>query len=267
MDGKKFFYPNPLESDGEYKFNNGVSCTRAPWFDCSCCPTNLIRFIPSLPGLIYAMQEDILYVNLFVSNKAKIQLNNNNIELIQETNYPWNGSVMLTLNPEKESSFVLKIRVPGWAQNQVVPGDLYAYENNLESNIQVQINNQSFDAEIVNGYLEINRNWRIGDVINIDFPMHVRRVIANENIQDDLNKVAFEYGPIVYCGEETDNPDLSSVKISQDDSLSVYQMNILANEVNVLKGTASGKELTLIPYYIWSNRGVGQMKVWFQKTD
>lgn len=267
VDGKKFFYPNPLESDGQYQFNHGVSCTRSPWFDCSCCPTNLIRFIPSLPNFIYARQEDALFVNLFISNTAQIQLKNQGVELIQKTDYPWSGAVHLTVNPEKESSFLLKIRVPGWAQNQVIPGDLYKYEGNIKSNIRVQINKESIAAKIVNGYIEIDRKWAIGDNIEIDFPMRVQRVIAIENITVNLNKVAFEYGPIVFCGEEIDNPNLSSIKIAKNASLSLHQMIILGNKVNVIKGFETGSELTLIPYYIWSNRGEGKMKVWFPKAE
>ena len=266
-DMNNFFYPNPLESDGMYKFNHGVSCTRSSWFDCSCCPTNLIRFIPSLSNLIYATQNNNIYVNLFVSNKAQIQINDKRVELIQETDYPWNGKVHIKVNPEKESFFILKIRVPGWAQNQVIPGDLYTYVNDKFSNVRVQINNQSADIKIANGYIEIDRKWVVGDDINIDFPMQVRRVIANENVKENLNKVAFEYGPIVYCGEEIDNPDLAIIKIAKDDSLSIHQMSILENSVNVIKGFESGVELTLIPYYIWSNRGVGKMKIWFPKVE
>lgn len=265
LDGKKFFYPNPLESDGVYKFNHAVSCTRSSWFDCSCCPTNLIRFVPSIPGLIYAKQEDSLYVNLFVSGKADILLNNKNIELVQKTNYPWDGNINLTINPEKASSFVLKIRIPGWAKNEVLPSDLYTYNKNIDSHFKLKVNNKPVDAKITNGYLEINRNWQKGDLVAIDFPMLVRRVVANNNIEEDINRVAFEYGPIVYCGEAIDNPNLSSLKISKNDSLSINKMNILKNEVNVIKGMISGEELTLIPYYMWSNRGVGQMTVWFQK--
>jgi DUF1680 family protein len=263
--GKKFFYPNPLESDGKYKFNHGVSCTRSPWFDCSCCPTNLIRFIPSIPGLIYAKQKDSIYVNLFVSGKADIQLNNKHIELEQKTYYPWNGKVKLAVNPEKKSSFTLKIRIPGWAKNEVIPSDLYTYENKPKSKLKLLVNNQLFEAKIVKGYMEINRNWDKGDVVDVDIPMQVRQVVANNKVEADKDKVAFEYGPIVYCGEEIDNLNLLSIKISKSDSLSIHKMNILENEVNVLKGIISGKELTLIPYYLWSNRGVGNMTVWFQK--
>ena len=267
LNGKKFFYSNPLESDGAYKFNYGVSCSRAPWFDCSCCPTNLVRFIPSIPNLIYAKQVDSLYVNLFISNKAKIELNGKKIELVQKTNFPWNGSMQLTINPENKSSFVLKIRVPGWAYNQVIPSDLYAYDANIKSAVRVKLNYQAYDAKIINGYIEINRNWVKGEVIDIDFDMQVRRVNANENVVDDLNKVAFEYGPLIYCGEEIDNPNLSSVEISIGDFFSINKMNIHSDEVNSLKGNTSGNEVTLIPYYMWSNRSIGQMKVWFNKKE
>ncbi len=265
VDGKNFFYPNPLESDGKFKFNHNVSCTRSPWFDCSCCPTNLIRFIPSLPGLIYAKQKDSIYINLFVSGKADIQLNNKHVEIAQQTEYPWNGKIKLTVNPEKKSTFTIKIRIPGWANNEVIPSDLYTYKNRIKNDVKLLVNGQSIVTNTAKGYMEITRIWDKGDVIDIDFPMHVRQVIANKKVKADQDKVAFEYGPIVYCGEEIDNPDLLSIKVSKNDSLSIDRMNILENQVNILKGTVSGKELTLIPYYIWSNRDVGKMTVWFNK--
>lgn len=265
VNGKNFFYPNPLESDGQFKFNHGVSCSRSSWFDCSCCPTNLIRFIPSVPGLIYAQQKDSIYVNLFVAGKADMQMDNNQIALEMKTAYPWNGNVKLAVNPDKPTSFALKIRIPGWAKNEVLPSNLYAYANSINGKIKLLVNNQSFEATIAKGYMEISRKWLKGDVIEIDFPMPIRQVVANSKVEDNKDKVAFECGPIVYCGEEIDNPDLPSISISKSDELAINKMTILGNEVNVLKGIRSGEKLTLVPYYIWSNRGVGKMKVWFQK--
>ena len=126
LDGKKFFYPNPLESDGKYQFNQGA-CTRQPWFDCSCCPTNIIRFLPSVPELIYATIADSVYINLYISGNADIIVNQKKIEIIQQTDYPLDGKINITVNPEKKTIFTLKLRVPGWARNEVVPGNLYKY--------------------------------------------------------------------------------------------------------------------------------------------
>ncbi|MEZ4775332.1 MAG: glycoside hydrolase family 127 protein [Bacteroidia bacterium] len=262
VDGKKFFYPNPLESDGKYNFNQGA-CTRSSWFNCSCCPTNMIRFIPSIPGLIYATNPDELYVNLYISNQAKVEINNQSVELIQQTDYPWNGTVTLSVNPAEKTSFTLKLRVPGWAQNQVIPGGLYSYMNRMDQRIQLSVNGKAEPVHVTNGYIDISREWSKGDKIEIILPMAVRKVIADENIAEDLQKVAFEYGPIVYCGEETDNPQLAELKISDMDSFAVGQMNHFSSQVNIVKGDISGQPITLIPYYLWSNRGVNKMKVWF----
>jgi len=141
LDGKYFFYTNPTESDGESNFNEG-SCSREPWFDCSCCPTNLIRFIPSIPELVYATNNNNLYLNLFISNQADIGLDENEIEIVQRTDYPWSGKVDIYVNPEKETQFNLMIRVPGWARNKAVPGDLYSYENDKASRIILFINGE-----------------------------------------------------------------------------------------------------------------------------
>jgi uncharacterized protein len=281
-DGNKFFYPNPLESDAKYTFNHG-SCTRQSWFDCSCCPTNLIRFVPSIPGLVYATKKDSLFVNLFMSNKANVSLNGNNIELTQQTGYPWKGQVHIAVNPEKKVRFTIKLRVPGWAQNRVVPGTLYEYTGGNPGNVVLKINGKDEKPMINKGYLEISKEWNKGDKIEIILPMAIRRVITNEKVQDNRNLVAFEYGPIVYCAEEIDNnKKISGLLIHDNAELKIENRNISLNKVNVITGKVSvnnmkasidkaEKEncnLTLIPYYLWSNRGVGKMKVWFpRKTD
>lgn len=264
LNGKEFFYPNPLESDGKYQFNQGAT-TRSPWFDCSCCPTNLIRFVPSIPDLIYAQRADTVYVNLYIGNKADIELGKDKVNISQTTEYPWNGLVKFDVNPQKEKTFTLKLRIPGWARNQVLPGNLYSYVNQYDSNISLSINGKNEDFKVENGYIVLNRKWKKDDKVELDIPMQVREVVANSKVADDVDKVAFEYGPMVFCGEQIDNPDLEKVKISGNDSLNVGKMAILKNKVNVLKGMVNGKELTLVPYYIWSNRGTGEMKVWFPK--
>ncbi|MDX2246463.1 MAG: glycoside hydrolase family 127 protein [Bacteroidia bacterium] len=262
VDGKKFFYPNPLESDGKYTFNQGA-CTRSSWFDCSCCPTNMIRFIPSLPGLVYATKEEELYVNLYISSQAKVNIGNQPVEVIQQTDYPWKGNVTISLNPSKKSAFTLKMRLPGWANNQVIPGELYAYTSRGDERIQLSVNGATVPIKITQGYIEISREWDKGDKIELIFPMVVRKVKANGSVNENAGKVAFEYGPIVYCGEAIDNPELSAVRITDNDSWTVKETALLSNKVNVLEGKISEQSLTLIPYYLWSNRGINGMQVWF----
>ena len=262
LDGKNFFYPNPTESDGKYEFNMGA-CTRQPWFDCSCCPTNLIRFIPSIPGLVYATNEDSLYVNLFISNNAQVNIDGEQIGITQQTNYPWNGNINISINPEEEKTFTLKLRIPGWAENKPVPGNLYSYMDNDKSKIILKVNGKEVTTNINKGYAEISREWSKGDKVELVLPMKVHEVIANEKIKADSNKIAFEYGPVVYCAEEIDNKNISGISIPKNLDVDTQEETILSDRVIALKSKINNKYFTLIPYYIWSNRGVGKMKVWF----
>lgn len=264
ISGNKFFYPNPLESDGKYKFNHG-SCTRSPWFDCSCCPTNLIRFIPSIHGLIYSTQKDTLFVNLFISNNAETEINGKKIKVSQKTDYPWNGNIKLKVTPENKSNFTVKIRIPGWAQNQVLPGNLYEYTDNNNGSITLSVNGEKKIADVDKGYIEINKEWSPNDNIEVDIPMNVRMVTTNEKVASNLGKVAFERGPVVYCIEDADNNDISGISIPENIILTPEEKTVIKEKVQALKGSINGKEITMIPYYTWSNRGIGKMKVWVEK--
>lgn len=263
LDGKKFFYPNALESDGVYKFNRGA-CTRQSWFDCSCCPTNLIRFIPSIPGLIYSTTKDVLYVNLYASNTANIALENNNLEISQKTNYPWDGKVSISVSPKKETSFTLKLRIPSWARNQVLPGDLYHYKTISAAITSVSIGGKPLAYKEDNGYITITRKWKKGETILLNFPMEVKEVVTNEKVEGNKGKVSLEYGPIVYAIEEIDNPTaFDKITIYANDTFKVVKEPTLLEGVN----TIQTKNFKAIPYYSWSNRGVGKMKVWINYED
>ena len=261
LDGKKFFYPNPLESDGEYPFNQGA-CTRQPWFDCSCCPTNIIRFLPSVPELIYATIADSVYINLYISSNADIIVNHKKIEIIQQTDYPWDGKINITVNPEKKTIFTLKLRVPGWARNEVVPGDLYKYIAENPEKVSLLVNGKDENGVLDKGYIEITMKWTRGDKIELTLPLAVRKVVAHEKVTDNVNKVAFECGPIVYCAEEIDNRRIAEITVPLDTKLNITKGAVLTENVNILRGKVDNQELILIPYYVWSNRGVGKMKVW-----
>ncbi len=261
LDGTNFFYPNALESDGVYKSNRG-SCTRQSWFDCSCCPTNVIRFIPSLPGLIYSKTNNELYVNLYASNEAVVALDNNSIQISQQTNYPWNGAVTIALKPEKESEFTVKFRIPGWSRNEVLPGDLYRYTDSSKAQPTLTINGEKVEVSIKDGYFEVNRNWKAADKIELNFPMEVRTVKANDKVEENRGKLSLEYGPLVYAVEEIDNPNFDAITISTSDEFTVQKEPILEG-VN----TITNNKLKAIPYYAWSNRGVGKMKVWLENKE
>jgi DUF1680 family protein len=265
LSGTGFFYPNALESDGKYLFNRGA-CTREHWFDCSCCPTNLIRFIPAIPGLIYAKQENTLFVNLYIANSADVVLQSNKVKVSQETAYPWDGRVKLTVTPETEGMFTIKMRVPGWARNEVLPGGLYSYKTVSKGVPQLSINGKKSEIKITDGYFNINRKWKKGDVVEVNFPMEVREVVASDTIAEDHNKVSLEYGPLVYTVEEADNADVDGVSITGTTTFKVKHRPELLKGIYTIEGTSGAKKFTAIPYYSWSNRGVGKMKVWLPET-
>lgn len=258
LDGKQFFYPNALEADGVYKSNRG-SCTRQGWFDCSCCPTNLIRFIPSIPGLIYSKTNDVLYVNLYASNNASFQLGKTDLQISQQTSYPWNGKIAISVNPKKESQFTIKLRVPGWSRNEVLPGDLYSYKKASTQKATVILNGETLVIQPENGYFVINRKWKKGDKINLNLPMEVQEVVTNPKAGINTNKVSLEYGPIVYAVEEIDNKtNFDKINVKSSDTFKVKKEANLLQGVNVIENS----KWKAIPYYSWSNRGVGKMKVW-----
>jgi DUF1680 family protein len=260
LTGTEFFYPNPLESDGKYAFNMGA-CTRQSWFDCSCCPTNLIRFIPFIPNLIYATQDDSIYINLFIANNATIPVGKKEVEIVQETVYPWNGNVNISINPKNPLSFTLKIRIPGWVQNELVPSILYTYTNPPGEPYSVLLNDNPIEGSLHNGYLEITRKWTAGDKIELQFPMTVRQVAASLAVDQNAGKQAIEYGPLVYCMEEADNPTFDVLPEGASQFSVEWQSDLLGG-VNLIREKQNQQEFVLIPYYAWSNRGAGKMKVW-----
>ena len=263
LDGKQFFYPNALEADGVYKSNRG-SCTRQAWFDCSCCPTNLIRFIPSIPGLIYSKTKNDLYVNLYASNNASFTLGKTDLQISQQTSYPWNGKVGISVNPKKESQFTIKLRVPGWARNEVLPGDLYTYKKVSTQKPTISVNGETLAIQPENGYFNVTRNWKKGDKIALNFPMEVQEVETNSKVETNKNKVSLEYGPLVYAVEEIDNKNnFDKIDISSSDTFKVRKEANLLQGVNVIENS----KFKAIPYYSWSNRGVGKMKVWIDFKD
>lgn len=260
LDGTTFFYPNPLESDAQYTFNQG-SCTRSSWFDCSCCPTNLIRFIPSIPNLLYAVEKDTAYINLYISNHAKLDIAGNSVDIKMESEMPWKGKSSITVEPEKNTEFTLKLRIPGWVRNEVLPSNLYHYLDPQLDELEVYVNGKKAeDYTMKKGYLSLSAEWNQGDRIELVFPMQVREIETLEIVESNKGLVALERGPVVYCVEEIDNPDMSSVKLPATDPDVIWKEDLLGG-VNILKS----ENMLAVPYYAWSNRGVGKMKVWLDK--
>ncbi len=267
FNGDTFLYPNPLESDGIFKYNRGV-CGRSEWFDCSCCPTNIVRFLPSLPGYIYSTKDEKIFVNLFIGSSAKISMNGQNLLLKQKTNYPWDGKINFSFENEEPISAKLNIRVPSWSAGSVLPSSLYNYVDDKSSTIKLKINGEPRLLNISNGYIELEtRKWSNKDNIEVEFEMFVRKVKANDKVLANKGKIAFEYGPIVYCAEEVDNSK-GILNLSLDKEYSsqfIFDKNLF-DGIGKIKLTKEDKskldEVKLIPYFAWANREVGEMAVW-----
>jgi DUF1680 family protein len=273
LEGNLFFYPNCLESDGKYKFNRGT-LTRQPWFDCSCCPSNIIRFIPSVPDYIYAHRGDNLYVNLFIAGKAKVRMDKTDVEISQRTNYPWDGKVVIKVNPKNSAKFAVKVRIPGWAMGKPLPSDLYRYLDKTRKKVTLKLNGWPIEIDIDKGYAVIDRNWSKADTIELNMPMPVRRVIAHEKVKDDINKTAIVRGPLVYCLEWVDNNNKVLDMVIPDKARLQAEFHkdlfggVIAITAKVSDKSGNKRKMLAIPYYAWSHRGPGEMAVWLpRKTD
>lgn len=290
MDGGRFFYPNPLSSDGKYAFNADNNTTRQPWFGCACCPSNICRFIPSVPGYLFGVKDNNIFVNLFAANVSTIKVNGKDVILEETTEYPWNGDIKITVKKSNAKNANLLIRIPGWARNQVVPSDLYQFADKETPSYSVTVNGKAVEADLSanKGYLPV-KNIRKGDVVRIHFDMPVRTVIANQKVADDKSKVAVERGPLVYCAEAADNNgepvlravmgkkptfnvvDNYSIQNTETKNAPAFTVKAIKTEGQILNDNADGISLkkctlTLIPYYAWNHRGANQMNVWFYQN-
>ena len=270
LDGGNFFYPNPLESMGQHQ--------RQAWFGCACCPSNICRFIPSLPGYVYAVKDHALYVNLFMSNTVTQKVAGKSVTLSQKTNYPWDGDIEITIGKTAlKEEMTLQIRIPGWVRGKVVPSDLYTYSDNKRLGYTVSVNGNVVQAiDLERGYFSVTRKWKKGDKIQIHFDMQPRIVRANNKVEADRGMVAIERGPLVYCAEHPDNSfDIMGVLMNQEPQFTLGKSEIAGTPVVTLTTDAqtlsfdkqgrlhtADQRLTLIPYYAWCHRGSGKMRVW-----
>ncbi len=270
LNGDRFFYPNPLASFGQHE--------RSPWFACACCPSNVSRFMPSIPGYIYAFSNDDLYINLFVQGAAKIKTRTNTIQIEQTTEYPWKGEVRIRINPQKSSNFTLHIRIPGWAQNQPIPGDLCRYLETSSEKPVLKVNGENVPINLEKGYALVTRVWQKDDSLELNLPMPIRRVLAHDAVNADRGRAAVERGPLVYCAEWPDNMGyVRNLVLEDGSSLSQQFSPELLKGVTVITGEAIAfrykggrlvnqkQKLTLIPYYAWAHRGRGEMEVWLAR--
>lgn len=264
--GNRFFYVNPLEFDGHFRFNRDDSLVRMPWFGCSCCPTNVVRLFPALGGYIYAQQARNVYVNLFVNSQTELQIGSAPVKIGQTSNYPWDGAIKITLDPAQATRFTLCVRVPGWAQGKPVPSSLYRYLDAAEEqSVHLTVNGEATPLRLSKGYARIERTWQTGDVVELTLPMPVRRVVSNRKVVDTRGLVAVERGPIVYCLEGVDNDGKALGRtLAGDASFTVKWMPDLLHGVNVLRTEQGKEQLTFVPYYAWAHRGVGEMAVWLE---
>jgi len=275
LSGDRFFYPNVLESFGQHQ--------RSAWFGCACCPPNVARLLPSVPGYIYATTEKDIYVNLFMDNTAKFAFGGSDIEMVQKTNYPWDGSVEVSVNPVEKKKFTLRIRIPGWARNEVLPGNLYTYSDGLKPKAVLKVNGKAVKPKIEKGYAVISRSWQKGDKVTIELPMDVRKVVADNRVQADKGKIAIERGPLVYCAEwpYTSGGRVLNLLFDEKADFTAAFNDTLLRGIEVVKTTAKpakynlkkeiekgeSQEITLIPYYAWNNKGAGEMAVWLPVSD
>jgi DUF1680 family protein len=290
LDGKTFFYPNPLESNGQH--------ARQEWFGVACCPGNITRFMPSVPGYVYATRGDDVFVNLYATGTANIDVPGGRVVVTQATQYPWDGKVKLTVTPvarpagptlgaapasEGRRRFQVHVRIPGWARNEPVPSDLYRFtEQTGDAAASVRINGTPVVMTLNRGYVTLDRSWGTGDVIDLDLPMPVRRVESNNQVAANRNRIALQRGPIVYAAEWPDNPNgkVRNIVLPDANRLATAFRADLLNGVQVITGRAVGLSLDAkgdvqraeqpfmaIPYATWANRGRGQMAVWLARVD
>jgi DUF1680 family protein len=276
LDGTHFFYPNPLESVGQHE--------RSEWFGCACCPGNVTRFMASVPGYVYAVKTDRLYVNLYASNEGTVQMRGKAVQVVQETDYPWDGRVRIQVIPEVPGmKFTLLLRIPGWAQGKPLATDLYQYLNDAPADVRIEVNGKVIPLDMKKGYARIQRTWRSGDVVDLNLPMIIRRVAAHDSVAADQGRVALERGPIVFCAEWPDNAGghVRNLLLGDDAELyTEFRANLL-NGIQVIRGKAVGykvgedehslekkeQDFTVIPYYAWAHREKGEMAVWLVREE
>jgi uncharacterized protein len=273
LDGSRFFYPNPLESRGNHE--------RSEWFGCACCPGNVCRMIPSVPGYAFAVSGRRLYANLYMNGSASVDLDGTTVDISEQTDYPWQGRIDLSLHPRKPFRFELAVRIPGWAREECFPGVLYRFETSSDSVWSVSVNGNPVPGRLAKGYILIDRKWKEGDLVSMNLPMPVRRVTADPRVAADTGRISLERGPLTYCVEWPDAAEgrVRDLVVDDGTALSARFRSELAGGVVTIEGRAkkfsrsddgsvthAETDFRAIPYYAWANRGPGEMEVWMAKT-
>ena len=277
LEGNRFFYVNPLEADGKYPFNHGTA-GRAPWFGTACCPSNMARLVPQVPGMTYAHDDSNLYITFFAESRTEVELSGVRVAVEQKTAYPNDGEVSVAISPAKPTKFRLRLRIPTWTQARFVPGQLYRYADSITAPITLAVNGRRVDAPVEKGFASIEREWQRGDRVVLNLPMPVRVTECHPSVKANVKRIAFTRGPLVLCAEGVDNggatqrfyfdqlPDTSKSKISSLtlDAGSFVQADVPASAVTRPGGSETVR-LKLTPYYAWNNRGTSSMSVWFPR--
>src|SRR5690606_13535991 len=269
LSGDRFFYGNPLSSDGRAE--------RSQWFGTACCPSNIARLVASVGNYIYARSENSLWINLFVDSQTQVTFKGTSVPVRMMTEYPWDGKVKIAVDPAKKVAYALRIRIPGWAENTAVPGGLYRFTNTSQSIVRIKLNGKPVKFNRDRGYAVIDRTWEKGDAVELELPMDIRTLRARPEVKADQDRVAFQRGPIVYCVEGVDNQgvvwnllvpeQVKPVNIPyriQDEPVQALQLDLME-----VSGDEQGAGVKLqprpvvaIPYYTWANRGRSPMQVW-----
>lgn len=242
LSGDRFFYENPLESKGDHH--------RQEWYGCACCPSQVSRFLPSIGNYIYGISNNALWVNLFIGNTTKVDVDGQEITINQKTDYPWNGDVILSVSAAEPLKKELRIRIPGWC-------DEYS----------LSVAGKTENVNVDKGYAII-KNWKPDDEIVLHMDMPVEKVAADPRVKQDIGKRAIQRGPLVYCLEEVDNPkNFDELQINPSTSFEVIDKPDLLDGIKMIHAKSDNQEMFLIPYYAWDNRTAGKMKVWIDYLE
>lgn len=274
-DGRHFFYVNPLEVCPEASEKNPdrrhVKPIRQKWFGCACCPPNVSRLLTSLGQYVYSFNQDTVFVHLYISGDAEVEIGGEKLRLVQESNYPWDGHIKVKVEGVQEKTFKLALRVPGWCRQWTV-----------------QVNGMPVEkgGNLVNGYLLLERCWNAGDEVELCMEMPVEVIQSNPKVNANAGCVALQRGPIVYCLEEADNgKNLSALSIAQEPDIKLSCAEEILQGAVIIHASAfrtceenwgeqlyrpfiqedKPAKLTAVPYFMWGNRGQGEMQVWIRR--
>lgn len=271
LSGDRFFYDNPLASNGQH--------SRKAWFGTACCPANIARMVTSLGGYVYGKSENAIWLNLFVASNTQVTLGKTQVKLDMQTQYPWDGRISVRIDPSRKSKFRINVRVPGWSNHEIVPGGLYFTNTTFTQapDLHCQVNGKPVKSQLVNGYLQIEQEWKPGDVLTLELPMETQWVHCNTAVQENQDRVAIQRGPLLYCVEQADNPEgVWNLLVNDKSTFTVQPHQVLeekvvavVTDVSVAVPDAGGqgigwqkKTIKAIPYYAWANRGANNMQVW-----